>query len=664
MSARRVLIASVVLALALPAIARAATTATPYVATPPTAGALYRDGQNGRYLLGGEWLYRADPAGAGLEQQWWRGSPTAGWLPVTVPNSFNAGDLSSASMAGSVGWYRRDFTLPAGAFPANTPKPQQHWIVRFESVNYRASVWLNGRLIGTHAGSYLPFEFDLSGLRAGVNRLVVRVDDRRGPTDLPPGPSGGWWNFGGLQREVYLRAVDAADLQQALVTPVLPCPSCDATVQEEATVRNVTGTVRQVELTGRYGNVPLDFGTATIAPHGTWTATSTALMPHPRLWSTDHPYLYRATLTLTDARGHQLGGYTTYSGIRTITVSPGGRLDLNGRPLDLRGVFIHEQNVQTGAALSPAQLTALIGWTRKLGSTVIRSHYPLNPELLEMADRDGILVWDEVPVYQFSNSPNSAGTETGDNYLGTTTVLRAAASTLRQNILDNGNHPSVMLWSIANELSTPVTTNEAHYITMAASLVHKLDPTRPVGMAVSSWPGVPCQSAYAPLDVIGFNDYFGWFDAGGGSTDDRDALGPFLDSLRACYPTKALMVTEFGFEANRHGPVDERGTYEFQSNSAAYHLGVFAAKSWLSGAIYFALQDFAARPGWGGGDPWPNPPWVQKGLVSLTGSLKPSFSVVSSIFHDTTQIAPQRRAAAHPTRARPSGRRRLSTRRR
>lgn len=652
MRARSALVASVVVALALPAVASAQATSTPYVATPPTPGALYRDGQTGRYLLGGEWLYRADPTGAGLAQQWWRGSSTDGWSPVTVPNSFNAGDFSSASMAGSVGWYRRDFTLPAGAFQTDIPATQRHWIVRFESVNYRASVWLNGRLLGNHAGAYLPFELDLTGLRPGINQLVVRVDDRRSPTDLPPGPGGGWWNFGGLLREVYLRAVDGADLQQVLVTPVLPCHSCDATIDEQATVRNVTGAVQKVALTGRYGNVPLEFGSATIAPHGVWTASATALIPHPQLWSIDDPHLYRATLALSDAEGHRLGGYVTYSGIRTITVSPGGRLELNGRPLNLRGAFIHEQNAGTGAALSPAQLTALVGWTRELGATVIRSHYPLNPEILEMADRDGILVWDELPVYQFSNSQNSSSRIVGDQYLGTPQVLGEAKSMLRQNILDNGNHPSVMLWSIGNELSTPVTTNEAHYISVAASLAHKLDPTRPVGMAISDWPGVPCQTQYGPLDVLGFNEYFGWFDAGGGTTDDRGDLGPFLDSLRACYPTKAIMVTEFGFEANRHGPVEERGTYEFQSNSVAYHLGVFATKPWLSGAIYFALQEFAARPGWGGGDPWPDPPWVQKGLVSMTGSLKPAFSVVSAIYHATTQIAPASRAGARADSAR------------
>jgi beta-glucuronidase len=216
-------------------------------------------------------------------------------------------------------------------------------------------------------------------------------------------------------------------------------------------------------------------------------------------------------------------------------------------------------------------------------------------------------------------------------------VARAHAL-LADNILDNQNHPSVLLWSIGNELVTPVTGPEYAYIRGAAALAHRLDPTRPVGMAISDWPGVSCQPGYAPLDVIGFNDYFGWYDAGGGATDDRDSLGPFLDSFRACYPSKALMVTEFGFEANRHGPIEERGTYEFQADSLAYHLRVFNSKSWLSGAIYFPLQDFAARPGWSGGNPWGTPPFVQKGVVDLDGNLKPAWSVMSSMYHATRQI--------------------------
>ncbi len=621
------------LTLALSAAAPAARAQGPvYVATPPTPGTLTSDGQAGRYLLGGTWLYRADTSDLGLSQGLWRDqAATDGWTPVSVPNSYNAGDLSSASMNGYVGWYRRDFTLPARAFARYVKAVDRRWIVRFESVNYRATVWLNRHEIGTHAGPYLPFELDLSNLRSGVNRLIVRVDDRRTPSDLPPGPGGGWWNYGGILGEVSLRAVQRADVAQVQVRPVLPCPTCAATVQEQAIVRNLSRSRQAVHLTGRYGTAKLDFGQATIAAHGTWTAQAVAPIPHPRLWSPDHPNLYRATLTLTDSLGRRLGAYGTDSGIRAIAVIADGRLTLNGRLLNLRGVNLHEQDVTLGAALDPAHVARMIGWIRELGATVIRAHYPLSPEFQEAADRDGLLIWSEVPVYQVRSV-----------YLSDPSWLARAKSALQQNILTNQNHPSVLLWSIGNELTTPADGPETRYIAAAAALVRQLDPTRPVGMAVGSWPGVACQQAYAPLDVIGFNDYFGWTDAGGGGTDDRDALSPFLDSFRACYPTKALFVTEFGFEGNRDGPVEERGTYQFQSDATAFHLGVFASKPWLSGAIYFVLQDFAARPGWGGGNPWPNPPYVQKGIFDLQGNPRPIFETIASIFRSTVQIAPAR----------------------
>jgi hypothetical protein len=148
-----------------------------------------------------------------------------------------------------------------------------------------------------------------------------------------------------------------------------------------------------------------------------------------------------------------------------------------------------------------------------------------------------------------------------------------------------------------------------------------------------------CQSSYTPLNVIGVNEYYGWFDAGAGATDDRDGLGPFLDDFRSCYRHQAIFVTEFGFDANRHGPVEERGTYEYQSNSIAYHLGVFDSKPWLSGAIYWLVQDFAAKPGWTGGNPRGDPPFVEKGLVDRYGNHRPAFDLVSSIYHGTKQIA-------------------------
>ncbi len=587
----------------------------------PPEHALYRDGWTNRYLLDGTWLYRPDLTDVGLAQGWWRNvGATGGWSPVGVPNAYNAGDFSATSMLGYVGWYRKDFLLPPG------PRGRL-WIVRFESINYRADVWLNGRLIGRHAGAYLPFELDLSHLRAGVNRLIVRVDDRRSPSDIPSGPSGGWFNYGGIVREVYLRPVERADLAQVVVRPLLPCPSCSATVQEQVLVRNVTGRPQSVRLRGSYGKIRIDFGSATLAPYSTWNARAAVKIAHPRLWSLGQPTLYRASVSLSGSRGGLLNSYVTYSGIRSITVTAGGLLELNGRALHLRGAQIQESDVVLGSALDPAHLQRLIAWIRTLGAHLIRAHYPLNPQLQEMADRDGILIWSEIPV-NHELSP----------YLGEPAVSAQAEQMLRENILTNENHPSVMLWSIGNELVTPTTPAEAAYIASAAALAHSLDPTRPVGMAISDWPGLSCQAAYAPLDALGFNDYFGWFDAGAGATDDRDQLSPFLDSFRGCYPHKGLFVTEFGFDANRNGPVEERGTYQFQANSAAYHLGVFATKSWLAGAVYFVLQDFASTPWYAGGNPFPDPPFNRKGLVDLTGNFKPAFATVAAIYHATVQL--------------------------
>ena len=168
--------------------------------------------------------------------------PTRGWpasrrsLPGGMvadhdPNASNAGDFSSASYLGQVHWYRKDFNLPKGASPSD------NYVFRFESVNYRAKAWLNGKPIGFNVGAYLPFEFRAKGVKKGDNRLVVKVDSRRQPFDIPPlsqrstgNFEGGWWNYNGILREVYLRHVKSLDAEEVLAEPTVRCrtPSaCD-----------------------------------------------------------------------------------------------------------------------------------------------------------------------------------------------------------------------------------------------------------------------------------------------------------------------------------------------------------------------------------------------------------------------------------------------------
>jgi beta-glucuronidase len=606
-----------------------AATATPAAAqssvvSTPSAKTLYRNGPSGRFLMDGTWLRKLTSVQSGPQRE----TGTAGWTRVTVPNAWNAGDNSDASFAGGVGWYRKDFR-----FPSNNRTSS--WVVRFESVNYRARVYLNGRRVGTNRGAYLPFEVRLPAraIRRGrVNRLVIRVDSRRLPTDFPPAglsitgvPTGGWWNYGGLLREVYLRQINDIDFNTVVVQPNLPCGTCAATIRYRVTLRNYGASARRVNVRGRFGTQAFNLGTKAVGPARFATFTHSIRIANPRLWSPDRPNLYDAPLTASSG-GRTLQRYTLRTGIRSIKVV-NGHLFLNGRPLNFRGVALHEDNRTKGFAIDNRDRDQQIAWVKELGATMIRSHYPLHPYTQERADQLGIMQWSEVPVYSVKAK-----------YLKQKLVRQLAARELESDIEANGNHPSVIVWSIGNELSSRPGPVQGDYIQRAAKAAKALDPTRPVGYAVAGYPSVGCQARYGPLDVIGVNDYFGWYPGPGGQIADRTLLSDYLDQVHACYPNKAIAVTEFGAEANRDGPVEEKGTYAFQQDFVNYHLGIYAQKPWLSGAIYFALQEFRVRPNWDGNNPRPNPPIHQKGLVTFDGVRKPAFGDVQRIYKATPQI--------------------------
>jgi beta-glucuronidase len=595
-----------------------------------TRGTVYEDGPDNRYLLGGDWLFRLDN-GQGSNQRFQRQTGTDGWARTGVPNAWNAGDNSVASMTGTVGWYRKDFRLP-------DRRSRMDWLVRFESVNYRARVWLNGRPIGRNTGAYLPWDLRLPRgalKRGGTNRLVVRVDNRRLRTDFPPSgltgsgdPAGGWWNYGGLLREVYLQRVDRVDVTSLVVRPELPCATCAASVLARVVVRNYGDSTTSVRITGRFGRRAINLGTRRVGARDFKRFQARIRVSRPRLWSPASPYLYGARFTVR-AGGRRVLGYRLKSGIRSVAVA-GGKLTLNGRALNLRGVGLHEDDPRTGFAIDSARRAQIAAQAKELGATVIRSHYPLHPELHELADRLGLLVWSEIPVYAVKTQ-----------YLKRETVRKLAARELESNILANQNHPSIMLWSIGNELSARPGPVQSYYIEHAVRQAKALDPSRPVGLAVAGYPSAGCRPQYAALDVIGINEYFGWYPGPNGQIADRDALPDYLDSVHACYPKKAIFVSEFGAEANRDGPVEEKGTFQYQQDFVNYHLAVHGSKPWLSGSIYWALQEFRVRPNWDGGNPRPDPPIHEKGLLRFDGSKKPAWFDVQRLFSATPQLGSQ-----------------------
>jgi beta-glucuronidase len=589
--------------------------------------AAYRDGPSGLHLLRTGWYERPDPGFTGIRD----GFPTAvslsGWRPATVPIAANAGDFSATSYLGFVHWYRSDFKLPRGRRGAG-------WAVRFESVNHRATVWLNGRRIGKHVGAYLPFELVARGVRKGTNRLVVRVDSRRRPDDIPPLSNradgafeGGWWNYNGILREVYLREVSRLDMRNVLVRPGLRCRRCPATVSVDVQVSNLSARAQRAGVFGTFGGRPLRFRGARLGPHRAKTFRARLRIRHARLWEPGRPRLYKVKAWIVDGGGRTLQRYSAHTGIRSLKVDRRGRIRLNGRQISLRGAAIHEDSLERGAALTTAQMKQTFKNLRDLGATITRAHYPLSPYELELADRYGIVVWAEIPVYRMKST-----------LFNRRAIRLRALGMLRREILRDYNHPSVMVWSLGNENASRPKRGLKRYIREGAGLARELDPTRLVGIAVSAYPTVEKQPIYTKLDVIGLNDYFGWYPGPAGSIADRGGLGGYLNRVHSDYPHQAFMVTEFGAEANRHGPVTEKGTYEFQSDFLAYHLGVIGSKPFIGAAIVWALHDFRVKPGWTGGDPLPHPPVNEKGLIDDSGFRKPAFDVVRKLFARTKPL--------------------------
>jgi beta-glucuronidase len=296
-------------------------------------------------------------------------------------------------------------------------------------------------------------------------------------------------------------------------------------------------------------------------------------------------------------------------------------MTMNGLLLHLRGAAVHEQTPERGAALTPADHARQIRELLALGADITRTHYPLSEDFLERADRAGIAVWEEIPAYQLSESA-----------LRDPLVRQKALDYLAATIKRDENHPSVIAWSIGNELPATPGRGQAAYIHEAVELAHELDPTRPVALAFAGYPTKNYIAAYAPLDALGVNDYFGWYPGPVGQIDNRAALGQYLDRLRANYPRKALFVTEFGAEANRDGAAEEKGTYAFQQEFMRFHLATYAKRPWINGAINWALQDFKVHPNWSGGNPLPDSPWLRKGLLDQNGNKKPAYENTSRTY--------------------------------
>lgn len=576
-----------------------ATTATPAA----FAGNLSPDGTR---TLNGGWVRTVGPAGgAGLPDGRFTGQA------VKLPDVANAAftDLATmrAAQRGAVAWYRRTFTVPAGG----------DWRLTFGSANFTATVWLDGRRLGTHTGAYAPFAFTRRLVAGRRHTVVVRTDYRDPARQDALGFHRAWFNWGGLNGTVTLRPLGLCDLELPVVTTRLSGTGADVTIG--VTVRNRSSRELTLRPLGLLAGVPFRFAPARAAPRRSLRVRARLRVVRSDLWSPQRPRMQALRIVVPGgcARRDEVG-------LRELRVAH-GRMLVNGRPLWLRGAALQEEAPGRGDALTGADQDRIVAELRAIGANATRAQHALDPGLLDRLDRAGILVWQGAGPFE---SP-------GRWTIGTSAAGQAAARAraLRQVALER-IHPSIVAWSLVNELAgNGADRSQIDYVDGLARELHRLDPGRLV--AVDIWgaapPAVP-GPIYRNLDAVGLTDYSGWAQAPGAPRGVRDELTRKLVARFARqFPGKLRVITEFGAAAGDRNPGDAPGGYGYQAELIADHARIYRADPGIGGALVWNLTDFSVPPNWGGGTAARLYPRLvttrgrnEKGLFTADGRPKPA----------------------------------------
>lgn len=555
----------------------------------PYGNGLY--GRNGSISLHGYGENRQPKSKSDLLEYSFAKSPT-----LQVPGDWNT-QRKELLLYEGVMWYEKDF--------AYTPKPHTRTFLHVGAANYRAYVFVNGTKICQHEGGFTPFDCEATSvLHSGNNFVVIAVDSTRLQDGIPTLKTD-WWNYGGLTRDVSL--VDVPDqfiddydlhLQRGSSSDIA------GFVHVEGAASGVPVTVRIPEANVMQKAVTDANGRAAISVHA----------PGLKLWSPSQPKLYKVQMQAGAGDGSD--SLKDDIGFRTIEVR-GTEILLNGRPIFLRGISIHgEAPIRGGRATTDKDDATLLRWAKEMGANFVRlPHYPQGARMLRMADRMGLLTWEEVPVYwdiEFNNP----------------LVLAKAQQQLQEMIRRDRNKASVIFWSVANE--TPVNDARNKFLESLIASAHAQDGTRLVTAAMlSSMHGDQIQvndPLGAFLDVVSFNEYAGWY-----SAKPEDVAKFKISSIY----NKPLLLSEFGAgaKAGFHADAQTRFSEEFQANVYRQQLKMLRSVKDLRGMCPWLLVDFRS--------PMRELPGMQdffnrKGLISDQGQKKQAYFIMQKAYINRT----------------------------
>jgi len=551
--------------------------------------------------LSGFWNFRFDPEELGNRCSWFDGFD--GGQPIAVPASWNEQFADSRDYLGT-GWYQTRFHLPWGW-------QGQRIYLRFNSVNYYAEAWLNGHYLGNHEGGHLPFVFDITDqVRDAVNLLIVRVNGELAPDHVPPGGLHGaagisfgrtdypdtsfdFFPYCGIQRPVLIYAVP----QEAIN---------DLTV-----ITEITGTTGVVKVKLECSSASSLTALARLDGHGVSLSTEQALkdnagemlleVPDAALWSPSTPNLYHLSVELR-RNNEAIDRYTLRIGIRTIAVE-GDQLLLNGQPLRLLGFGRHEDFPIVGRGLLNPLIVKDYELLRWVGANSFRtSHYPYSEQMMDLADELGFLVIDETPAVGLFF--------TGD---GLAKRSRLCEQYLRELIARDKNHPSVIMWSLANEPHTALPEARQKYyqgfevipgashpaavqaFKAQADLARSLDPSRLVTLV--SHEGA-LEEVFEFMDVVCLNRYFGWYSQSGQIEEGVRLLEQELELIHRRYP-KPFVLAEFGADTipGHHANPPEMFSEEYQAQFLTRYIQMLNSKPYVVGQHVWNMCDFKTAQG-------------------------------------------------------------------
>lgn len=511
---------------------------------------------------------------------------------LSVPGDWNSQKPELLWYEGTI-WYKKDF--------AYQRKKGQRTFLHFGAVNYDAKVYLNGEKLGDHIGGFTPFCFEITDkVKDGNNFVVVKVDNKRRADGIPT-LNCDWWNYGGITRPVKIMEVPGTFIQDyciQLKRGELRQVSgyvklSGQSISKEVTVNIPELKFHQVFQTDQFGWAKIEF-TQKI-----------------ELWSPENPKLYDVQIK---AGGDEISDKI---GFRTIETK-GQDILLNGKPVFLRGICIHEEApYRGGRAYSVEDAHTLLSWAKELGCNYVRlAHYPHNENMIREAERLGLLVWAEVPLYWTIQWDNGE-------------VLTNAKNQFYAMFQRDKNRAAIILWSLANE--TPLSNARLKFLTKFATYIRSIDNTRLLTAALESHreeqnPNIIMinDPLGKYLDVLGCNEYYGWY------IDDPEICKNL--EWKTTY-NKPLIISEFGGEAlfGLHGERLERWTEEFQEYFFEENIRMLKKIPFLRGMTPWILMDFrSARRPLGGIQDYYN----RKGLISDQGQRKKAFYTVKKYYEE------------------------------